>query len=541
MKWGWRLGVLALLLVGCAPVSQVTLRELNEELALLDPQEQMDMLRQKSSVDRIGDAVRLEGTEPVALSWYSLVVGLGTNGTRDVPDWQIEPDVMLRNELLKRLYVSGFSGSATEIMRSLDSAPVSVTALVPPLARANDRVDVHVEAIGGNTRSLRGGLLVTTPLRQVVGYGGGRPSYGNVWAEAEGKLTLSAGRLAFDEGGMVNELVAHVPGGSSCQVNGFLGLRLQRPNAYAARLTEIALNERFPNCAQLLSRQAVRVVVPGYYRDEWQHFAQVVQEVRCRLPRGRPLRSYISALVEDLHGDDPVLARQAALKLEAVGPEAVPALEGSLRSPRPAVRLAAATALAAMREPAGILPLTNIIDTSTDDAERRSAAQFLNFYTQRNVRDYQKKLLADRDPEVRYRALLGLERTQEEGAFAVHETAGEGNFRITRVASVGSPALVVKARNPRRLVLFGEPVSLRPPFTQSQLGDLTLEARDSSKVTILYRVYNQPNELPIRSMELMDLVRGLDKINVTINDIMDLIFKLSRADAINGEVLFLDE
>ena len=540
MKWCWWGGLLALLLLGCEPAGRVTLRQMNDELALLETQEQLEALRQKSRVDRIGDAVKLEGTEPVALNWYSLVVGLGTNGTRDVPDQQIDTDTMLWNELLKRLYVGGFTGSATKIVRSLDSAPVLVTAVVPPLVQGNDPLDIELKALG-NTRSLRRGVLITTPLRHLLGYSGSRARYGNVWAEAEGKVTLSPGRLAFGEGGRVNERVAYVPAGGPCQVNRFLALRLRQPNTYSAGLIAMVLNRRFPNCAQLLSPQDVRVIAPDHYRSEWRRFAQVILEVRCRLPHGRPLRSYISGLVRDLQGDDPVLARQAALKLEAVGPESVPALEGSLRSSRPSVRLAAATALAAMRDPAGIIPLTRVIDMSTSDEERRLAARYLNFYTERNVRDYQKKLLSDRDPEVRYRALLGLERTQEEAQYAVHETAEKGDFRISRVQAGGTPALVVKARTPRRLVFFGEGLSLRPPFKQAQLGELAVEARDRTKVTIYYRIYGQPNELPIRSMALVDLVKALDKINVTVNDIMDLIFKLSRADAIGGEVLFLDE
>jgi hypothetical protein len=42
-------------------------------------------------------------------------------------------------------------------------------------------------------------------------------------------------------------------------------------------------------------------------------------------------------------------------------------------------------------------------------------------------------------------------------------------------------------------------------------------------------------------MQVVDLVRALDRINLPITDIMDLIFRLSRADAISGEVVFLDE
>jgi hypothetical protein len=396
-----------------------------------------------------------------------------------------------------------------------------------------------VQALGG-AKSLRGGVLVDTPLRQIYTKRRGGQGYGNEWAYAEGKLTLSPGRLAFGEMASTNETVAFLPGGGSSTVTGFLGLRLRRPDAYAATLIQMTMNERFPGSAAVLSRGSIRVNVPEYYRDEWQRFAQVLLEIRCRPPQGRALRAYIRGLIEQLQGQDAVLARQAAYKLEALGPETVPALEGSLRSPRQAVRMLAGSTLAAMREPAGIIPLQQLIETGSDD-DRRLAARYLNFYTQHNVRDYQKKLLAHADPEVRYRALLGLEQTQEDSPYATHRMARGEDFRITRVQSAGPPALVVKAGNPRRLVFSGASIPLRPPLKVDQPGELVVGPGDDSQVTIFYRVYGQANELPVRSMELVDLVLALDHINVTINDIMDLIFKLSRADKIGAEVLFLDE
>jgi len=251
-------------------------------------------------------------------------------------------------------------------------------------------------------------------------------------------------------------------------------------------------------------------------------------------------RVHINDLAADLKGDDPALAREAALKLEALAPESVPALEGALRSPRQDVRLLAACTLAAMREPAGITPLMHTIELGSE-TDRRLAAHFLNFYTQHNVRDFQKKLLADADPEIRYRALLGLEQTQEDAPYATHQDARGEDFKITQVQTAGSAALVVKARNPRRFVFFGPELTLRPPFKQEHMKEILIEAQDTSRLVIRYEVYGQSNTWPVPSMAAIELVRALDHINLTSNDIMDLIFKLSRADAIAGEVVFLDE
>lgn len=538
----WLLMALALAMLGCESATRVTIEQVNEELRLLEPQEQLDFLRKKTSVDRVGDAARLQGTEPVVLTWFSLVGGLDGTGTAEVPDLPggaLGPDTDLRNELLKSLYRSDVPGFPAQILSSLDTAPVTVSAIVPPLVQVNQRVDVVVQALG-RTRSLRGGVLMSTPLRQTVTGRGGQTLYGETWAYAEGKVTPSHGRLAFGERAPTRETIGYAPAGGTSTVTGYLALALRRADIYGVALITLSINEQFPDAARVLGARSIRISVPQYYRSQWERFAQVIAEIRCRPPRGRALRTHINNLAGDLKGDDPVLARQAAFELEALAPESVPALEGALRSPHQEVRLLAARTLAAMREPAGITPLMHTIELGSE-TNRRLAAHYLNFYSQHNVRDFQKKLLADSDPEVRYRALLGLEQTQEDAPYTTHQDARGEDFKITRVRTAGPAVLVVKARNPRRFVFFGPELTLRPPFKQEHMKEILVEAQDTSQLFIRYRIYGQSNTLPVRSMAVIELVRALDHINLTSNDIMDLIFKLSRADAIAGEVLFLDE
>jgi len=60
----WPLVALLLLVViGCEPVKQVTIEEVNNELQLVEPRLQLDYLRKKSTVDRVGDNCLLEGTD----------------------------------------------------------------------------------------------------------------------------------------------------------------------------------------------------------------------------------------------------------------------------------------------------------------------------------------------------------------------------------------------------------------------------------------------------------------------------------------------
>jgi flagellar basal body P-ring protein FlgI len=541
-RFSWTALALTVVLAGCAPSRPLTLQRVTEEVGTFDPQQQADFLRKKSSADRVGDVAGLDGADPVVVQWYSLVVGLQGTGSGEIPELPagtLGPDTTLKNELLKSLYWSKVPGSPMEILRSKDTAPVVVGAVIPPLVRLNDRLDVEVQALGGAT-SLQGGVLMYTPLRQLLARRGGGTQYGDVWAYAEGKLSLSSGRMAFGGARPEEAMRGFVPAGAVSAGTGFLQLRLRRPDAYTASLLLLAINDRFPGCPALLTPQVVRITVPNYYYGEWQRLGQVLLEVRCRPPRGRFLSGYINGLVRNLTGNDRALAEQASYRLEALGPESVPALEGALHNPQQRTQLLAARTLAAMREPAGITPLMQTIELGSD-ADRRLAARYLNFYSQYNVRDYQKKLLVDRDPEVRYRALLGLEQTQEDTAYSTREQAKGEDFSITRVQCAGTAALLVKGRAPRRLVFFGPDLTFRPPFKQEQTKQLQVEAKDSSGVLVTYLVYGQPQQLSVNSMQVVDLVRALDHINLPVTDIMDLIFRLSRADTISGEVVFLDE
>ena len=67
-------------------------------------------------------------------------------------------------------------------MQLQNVAAVMVTAQLPPFAQPGQAIDVTVSSIG-NAKSLRGGTLVTTPLKGVDG---------QIYALAQGNLVSAA-------------------------------------------------------------------------------------------------------------------------------------------------------------------------------------------------------------------------------------------------------------------------------------------------------------------------------------------------------------
>src|SRR3989339_1775708 len=105
---------------------------------------------------RIKDLAGVRGMRENQLIGFSIVIGL--NGTGDT-----EESLMPRKPLRNALERMGVSINLAEIKgRSL--AAVMVTATLPAFAKQGQKLDVTVSALGDST-SLRGGILVMTPLR----------------------------------------------------------------------------------------------------------------------------------------------------------------------------------------------------------------------------------------------------------------------------------------------------------------------------------------------------------------------------------------
>lgn len=120
---------------------------------------------------KIKDLVEYDGVRGNDLVGYGLVVGL--NGTGDGLRNSPFTEEALAN-LLERLGIN----VAGEQFRPKNVAAVLVTAQLPAFARAGAQIDVNVSAIG-DSKSLRGGTLIMTPLSAADG---------NIYAVAQGSL-----------------------------------------------------------------------------------------------------------------------------------------------------------------------------------------------------------------------------------------------------------------------------------------------------------------------------------------------------------------
>ncbi|MCW8208827.1 flagellar basal body P-ring protein FlgI [Verminephrobacter aporrectodeae subsp. tuberculatae] len=209
---------------------------------------------------RIKEVAAVQGVRSNQLSGYGLVVGL--DGTGDQTNQMPYTTQTLAN-YLQQLGIGLAPGAAAQLQPK-NVAAVIVTAQLPAFAQPGQTIDVNVSSMG-NSRSLRGGTLVATPLRgadgEIYALAQGNMVVGGAGASAGGSKVqinhLSAGRIP--QGAQVERAVpTALHSGESIQ------LGLNASDFQTARRVAQAINARLgAGLATALDGRTVQVRAPA--------------------------------------------------------------------------------------------------------------------------------------------------------------------------------------------------------------------------------------------------------------------------------------
>jgi flagellar P-ring protein precursor FlgI len=211
--------------------------------------------------DRLRDLCDVVGARDNQLLGYGIVTGL--NGTGD--DLTAPFAMQSLRALLRRLGVQVDSGQ----MRLKNIAAVVVTATIPPFARNGSRLDITISSIG-NAKSLRGGVLLQTPLhgadRKTYAVGQGPITIGGFSAGSGGSSVqdgvTTTGRIA--NGALIEREIA-----TRFSNNGKLVLALKSPDFSTAQRVVAALEKDFgKGAARALDGGAIEVTAPKDFADK---------------------------------------------------------------------------------------------------------------------------------------------------------------------------------------------------------------------------------------------------------------------------------
>ncbi len=212
------------------------------------------------AVSRVKEIARIEGSAPVTVVGYGLVVGLeGTGDSRSTLF-----TVQSVANLLQNLGLTVDS----KAVRVKNVAAVTVTAEITPFARAGSAFDATISSLGDAT-SLQGGTLLQTVLvdanGEPVGHAQGAVSIGGYNVRAASgtgarKNHATVGRVPG--GGIVERLPS-----AAFAADSTIALLLREPDATTALRVAEAIAARFGEAAaEALDPLAIRLRVPAEYR-----------------------------------------------------------------------------------------------------------------------------------------------------------------------------------------------------------------------------------------------------------------------------------
>lgn len=208
---------------------------------------------------RIKEIASIDGVRSNQLTGFGLVIGLDGTGDQTT---QMPYTTQGMNNYLQQLGIT-LPSDVISRLQFKNVAAVLVTAQLPAFARPGQMVDVTVSSMG-NAKSLKGGTLISTPLKGADG---------EIYALAQGSMVVAgAGAAAGGSKVQINHLSAgRIPGGAQIEravptpllEGNSIRLGLDASDFQTARRVAEAINRRFGDgIARALDGRTVDVLAP---------------------------------------------------------------------------------------------------------------------------------------------------------------------------------------------------------------------------------------------------------------------------------------
>lgn len=225
---------------------------------------------------RIKDVVNFEGIRDNILMGYGLVVGL--SGTGD----NLKNSVFTQKELENFLSRIGINTKGS-IIKTKNTAAVTVTATLPPFIKNGNRINVTVSTLGDAT-SLAGGILLATPLLGADG---------EVYAVAQGEVSLASiepkprsnasNRGVKTAGFIANGAIIEHEISFSLNNMEVINLSLHNPDISTASRIAQTINQYVePAIAQAQNPATVSIAVPNEYQGNVMRLLTAVEQLQIK-------------------------------------------------------------------------------------------------------------------------------------------------------------------------------------------------------------------------------------------------------------------
>jgi len=516
LLWGL---LFSITLAGCAEIA-------NFRAQTPEDGEELDLNDHSIQTDYVGKMITIAGTQPMEVKGVALVTGL--DGTGGDP-----PPSIYRSQLLDDMRRRNIRNPNT-ILRSPNTALVLVRAWIPSVVKKGDTFDVEI-ALPPNSdaTSLRGGWMLECFLTEQAIVPGRVPLKGHTWATAKGPILVSAS--ATEESNASTLLKrGKILGGGKARKERTLGVYLR--NNYRsfrnARRVENRINQRFygykhsqrKGLATAKTDEYIELDVQGKYKNNHSRYLQVLRQIAVKETEVQR-RERMIQLTDDLM--NPPKASISALRLEAIGKDAIPYLKQAMEeSPSLEVRFYAAEALAYLGESSGV-------DTLIEAAREERAFRVFAFAALAVIEDTSayyglRQLINEQSVETRYGAVVTLREIDENDPFIAGEDMN-GEFTLRVLPSSGEPLVHLTRSHLSEVVVFGDEQRLRTPITLNAGKHILVNARTGDEyVTVSRFEVGKSDERKKVSTRVADVIRAVAELGASYPDVAQM---LTQADS----------
>jgi hypothetical protein len=462
----------------------------------------------------VGEVARPFGHTYVKVESVALVTGLDNTGEDPAPSPQ-------RATLLHELQTIGVQ-NPNQLLASPTTALVLVRGFLPPGVQKGDKLDLEVQVPShSETTSLRGGWLMETRMTELAMMGG-QVHEGHSLATGEGAVLVDPS--ADGEKDRTLLVRGRVLGGGTALKSRDMGLFIA-PEDKSARLSgQIgqSINRRFHTFVRGIKQgvanprtdERIDLKIHPRYKDNIGRYIRVVRSIPVKeTPAEQSLR--VALLERQLL--DPITSSTAALRLEAIGHEAVAALAKGLDSSDAEVRFYAAEALAYLDESQAAAPLARA--ARDEPAFRAYALAALSTIDDMAAHEELVNLLEVPSSETRYGAFRALWAMNPNDSMIHGENLG-GQFGY-HVLNTSGPAMVHVTRSFRpEVVLFGHEQTMEAPFVLEAGKSILVRATGGDKVTVSKFVVGKPDQKRVVSTKVDDVIRAIVELGGTYPDVV---------------------
>ncbi|HXT61243.1 MAG TPA: flagellar basal body P-ring protein FlgI [Pirellulales bacterium] len=494
------------------------------------------ILRSQSPEEHVpGSDTKLVGdiAMPIGLNAYQVeAIGLvtGLEGTGSDPQPSAQKSLLL-DEMKKR----GVQ-NPQQILSSPDTEIVLVRAYLRPGIQKGDHFDVEVRALAqSDAASLRGGWLLQSRLKDMAVLEG-QIREGSGLALAEGPILVDP--AADGDADRMKLLRGRILGGGVCRETRKLGLVLRDgfQNVMASNQLGNAVNARFHRFSTGVKQgvatpendKFIQLAVHPRYKDNVERYIRVVRSLALReTPAERLARL---ALLERMLLD-PITSANAALRLEAIGKEAVKSLTKGIKADNEEVRFYSAEALAYLDQTEAVAPLAAA--ARQERAFRAYALTALSAMDDYEARAALKELLDASSAETRYGAFRALWAMNTRDALVQGENLND-QFSYHLIESKGPPMVHLTRSYRAEVVLFGPYQQLKTPFVLDAGKHIQVISHGGDEVTVSRFGIKEQDQKRVVSRKLDEVIRTVVDLGGTYPDVFQALQQAKAQQALES-------